>query len=83
MTTSTHIPTADRRSDLAAAVLHLLERQLRSHQIISYIWPEQHRILIRTADDQTGSVDVFVNWEVVRVAQNYSAPAPTESGRQS
>ena len=87
MKAPTQIPTADRRSDLAAAVECLLERQFRLHQVISYIWPEQHRILFATADDQTGSVDVLVNWDVLPVAQkgadeNYSAPAPTEAVRQ-
>ena len=88
MTIPTHIPTIDRRSDLGAAVYQLVLRELRSHQI-SYIWPEQHRILFRTADNRTGSVDLFVNWDVVQsVAQktsqpkNYSAPTPTESVRQ-
>ena len=82
MTTPTHIPTADQRSALLDAVLRLLERQLPSQP--TYICPEQHRILFRTADDRTGSVDVLINFDVVQsvtqnaAGENYSAPAPTE-----
>ena len=90
MTIPTHIPTIDSRSDLGAAVYQLVLRELRSHQI-SYIWPEQHRILFRTADNRTGDVEVFVNWCVTRVTQKgaqdgageiYSAQVSTESGGQ-
>ena len=82
MTTPTHITTVDQRSALLNAVECLLERQLPAEPI-AYVWPEQHRILFRTAGDRTGSVDVLVNFDVVPIAQdcaatNYSAPAPTE-----
>ena len=83
MTIPTHIPTIDRRSDLGAAVYQLVLRELRSHQI-SYIWPEQYRVRLATADDRTGSVDLLVNWDVSAVAQktsqpkNYSTPVHTE-----
>ena len=85
MTIPTHIPTIDRRSDLGAAVYQLVLRELRSHQV-TYIWPEQHRILFRTGDGRTGDIELLVNWDLMQVAQNTageeSSAAPTESDRQ-
>ena len=54
--------TADHRSALVDAILQLLERELHQHQV-TYVWPETGRILFRTADDRTGSVDVLFNFD--------------------
>jgi hypothetical protein len=66
-----HIETAAHAA-LAAAVRALLERQLGAEQI-AYIWPESHRIRIRTADGRTGDVEVLVSWDVVVDAQEGNA----------
>ena len=65
MTPAPQSTTADRRSDLVAAVLRLVERQMPS-QAIAHVWPEQDRVLFRTADGRTGDVELLVNWDVVR-----------------
>jgi len=63
MTTPTNIPIVDHRDDLVAATLRQLERQLPAVPI-AYIWPKQHRVLIRTADGRIGDIEVMVNWDV-------------------
>lgn len=67
MTPAPQSTTADRRSDLLAAALRLVERQMPAKPI-AYVWPEQDRVLFRTADGRTGDVEivVLVNWDVAR-----------------
>ena len=88
MTPTEQLTIADHRTELIDAAQCLLLRQLPSEPI-AYAWPEPHRILFRTAGNRTGSVDLFVNWDVVQSVtqktsqpQNHSAPTPTESVRQ-
>ena len=68
MTTDACITPADHRDELIAEAARMLARQLRSEPI-ACIWPERDQVLFRTADGQTGDVEVLVNWDV----------APTES----
>ena len=46
--------------DLSAG---MVARHLSSHEI-THIWPEQHRILFRTAGGETGEVEVCVHWDI-------------------
>jgi hypothetical protein len=59
-----HLDPADPRDALAAAVRALLEGQLAGVEV-AHCWPEEHRVLIRTAAGKQGDVEILVNWDVV------------------